>query len=759
MSFLELIINLFSQPPGSLVYHFFILFAIEAALGFALGYRRRPAVRRVVLAMGGILVGRLALMVIALLASQGLIGAPDAIWPPLERAVDAIGVWLLIWALLPFFDNVPQWGNVLAAGGVFMLLVLYLFFALAWYGEAAGDAAAAYSGSFQDTVWTLIQLVLLGAAGVYSLFGRGREWSLRFFIFVVPFAANLVHYVMGSPEGNVAAWVRLGQLIGYPLVMLIAYRLVFGQLLRDAARPPVSPPGDPEGTLRHLGVLVGAEDETTLLETLVSAVASATEAGTVALLSFETGDRTKASVDPVCRDGQIDPDMQFDITLHDAPVLRRALRNHESAFLQPGDKDDPSRLFLLMHLLPDTSLKNRLRSAILIRPICQQDEVYGMLLVQPEPGVDDWPAGRRQLVDQLVAQAETALARIQEQGRLRDRVDQLEEIAGAAYRLGDLKADLDRAREAEQEMAHRADTLRRELAQVKRDARKLTPLIKLSEQQRLQIAQLQQELASMAEREPEREEVPATQDLPAWADAEQVGLVAQELRRPLTSISGYTDVLLGESVGTVGELQRLFLQRVKASTERARLLLDDLVRITASEEPSLFHQQPVQLSEVVEEAVQRLSDQIEIKGLNLQINLEDSLPQLDLDKVSIEQILFNLLSNAVQATPADGQVAVDVRYQENGGMGADEDVLAGSGYLFISVQDSGSGVQISDLSSVFDRHYRSTYPSIDGLGETDLGLPLVRDLLQAQGGRVWIESEPDQGSTLSMVLPAAVVRP
>jgi signal transduction histidine kinase len=308
-------------------------------------------------------------------------------------------------------------------------------------------------------------------------------------------------------------------------------------------------------------------------------------------------------------------------------------------------------------------------------------------------------------------------------------------------------------------MAHRADTLRRELAQVKRDARKLTPLIKLSEQQRLQIAQLQQELASMAEREPEREEVPATQDLPAWADAEQVGLVAQELRRPLTSISGYTDVLLGESVGTVGELQRLFLQRVKASTERARLLLDDLVRITASEEPSLFHQQPVQLSEVVEEAVQRLSDQIEIKGLNLQINLEDSLPQLDLDKVSIEQILFNLLSNAVQATPADGQVAVDVRYQENGGMGADEDVLAGSGYLFISVQDSGSGVQISDLSSVFDRHYRSTYPSIDGLGETDLGLPLVRDLLQAQGGRVWIESEPDQGSTLSMVLPAAVVRP
>ena len=67
-------------------------------------------------------------------------------------------------------------------------------------------------------------------------------------------------------------------------------------------------------------------------------------------------------------------------------------------------------------------------------------------------------------------------------------------------------------------------------------------------------------------------------------------------------------------------------------------------------------------------------------------------------------------------------------------------------------------MQVSDLVYVFDRHYRSAHPPIAGLGDTDMGLPLARELLQAQGGRIWIESELNVGSTLSMVLPATVVQ-
>ena len=760
MSFLEQTVDLFSQFPGNLIYHFGILFAIEAALGIVLGYRQRPAVRRLAWALGGILLGRLVLTVVALLVSQDLIGGRVAILPPLERAVDAMGVWLLVWALLPLFDKMPQWGNVVAGGGLFLLLVVYLFFAVAWYGQATGAAAVAYNSSPQDDVWTLIQLGLLGAAGVYSLFGRGRDWVLRFFLFAIPFGAHLAHFGWAAPGKHIAGWVRLGQLIGYPLVTLSAFRLVFSRLLFDAIRPSAGRAADLEGQLRQLGAVSSALDDLSILSATVSAVASTTKAGTVALLSLGNGGGKTAKVISAYRDGQVDPDLQFEISLHDAPVLRRAARDEEAAFLQPGGKDDPSRLSLLLRLLPDTSLKVRLNSSLYIEPICRQGELYGMLVVQPAAGVDDWPARSRRLVELLAGQGATALARLRAEQHLRAQVGQLEKQADAADHLGELQAELKRAREAEGESARQVGAARKELAQVKSDARKLAPLIKAGEGQRAQIAKLQRELVGMAEREQERASEISSEGLAqGCADPEEVALAAQELRRPLASISGYTDLLLGESVGTVGELQRLFLQRVKASTERARILLDDLIQATASEEPDPFHLQPVRISELIEETVQRLGDQIEIKGVNLQINLDDSLPTLEVDRASIEQIITNLLSNAVQATPADGIVVLDIRYQVDGGIGAAGNGLGGSGYLFVSVRDSGIGVQLSDLSYVFDRHYRSTNPPIIGLGETDLGLPLVRDLLQAQGGRIWIESEADAGSTLSMVLPATVVRP
>jgi signal transduction histidine kinase len=227
----------------------------------------------------------------------------------------------------------------------------------------------------------------------------------------------------------------------------------------------------------------------------------------------------------------------------------------------------------------------------------------------------------------------------------------------------------------------------------------------------------------------------------------------------LASISGYTDLLLGESVGAVGELQRLFLQRVKASTERARVLLEDLVQAATFENGlSPLNLEPVQVEDVIEEIIRRLDDQIEIKGLDLEIDLDGSLPLLEMDRVRIEQILYSLISNALQATPSYGKVVVNVRYQTDEPE-TSENGAGNGGYLFVSVRDSGGGVPPADLAFVFDRHYRAEHPPIVGLGETNMGLPLARELLQSQGGRIWIESEENVGSTLSLVLPATVVQP
>jgi signal transduction histidine kinase len=759
MSFWNPVIELLSQSPGSLIYHFGVLFAIEATLGIAVGYRKRPAVRRVALAAGGMLAGRLVMMVVALLDSQGVVPNPVAILPPLERVVDAMGVWLLIWALLPLFDKAPQWGNALAGGGVFLLLVLYFFSATAWYTEATQMVGVTYNNSSQDAIWEVIQLGLLGAASLYTLVGRERDWMVRFGILGVLFAVHVIHS-WAPPEGNVGGWARLGQLIAYPLLTVGTYRLVISELLEAAAAPPDRPAVELLEQIRQLGVITATLDERSLMEATVTTVSSMTEAHTVALLRL-TG-ANLAQVELIHAEGRFSAAAQTGISLDEVPVLRWVAKHKEAAFLRPGGTDDPSRLALLVHVLPETSLKARLESALLVQPICCGDDLFGVLAVQPAAGVDDWPVSQRKVVELLAAQVGTGLVQVHVYRRLQNQVAQLEEERlqeEVTSRPGELEAELSKARQVERELLRQLDAARQELARAERDVQGLDSWIELNEEQRAKIELLQRQLDAVTA-ELERQASLEAEDhlVPGCADPEQVALVAQELRGPLASISGYTDLLMGESVGTIGELQRLFLQRIKASTERARLLLDDLVQTaTSNGEVRSLDLQPVQMADVIRDTLRRLGAQLKEKQIDLQIDPDSSLPPLELNRDLIEQIMYHLLSNACQASAPAGEVAVAVRYEAEG-PGQLEEVADKTGYLFISVRDSGGGVQLSDQPYVFDRHYRAEHPSIAGLGETSMGLPLVRELLQAQGGRIWIESELDMGSTFSMVLPAKVVR-
>jgi signal transduction histidine kinase len=759
MSFWNQVIELLSQSPGSLIYHFGVLFAIEATLGIAVGYRKRPAVRRIALAAGGMLAGRLVMMVVALLDSQGVVANPVAILPPLERVVDTIGVWLLIWALVPLFDKVPHWGNALAGGGVFLLLVLYFFSATTWYTEATQTMGATYNNSSQDAIWEVIQLGLLGAASLYLLVDRERDWMVRFGILGVLFAGHMIYFGWASSEGNVAGWGRLGQLIAYPLLTVGTYRVVISELLEAAAAPPDRPAVELLEQVRQLGAITATLDEGSLMEATVTTVSSMTEAHTVALLAL-TG-ANLAQVELLYAEGRFSPAAPASISLNEVPVLSWVADQKEAAFLRPGGTDDPSRLALLVHLLPETSLKARLESALLLQPICSVDDLFGVLAVQPAAGMDDWPASQRKVVGLLAAQVGNGLSQVHAYRRLQGQVAQTEERVKEEVtgRPGELQAELNKARQVERELLRQLDAARQELARAERDVQGLDSWIEMNEEQRAKIELLQRQLdAVTAELERQTERETEDQLVSGCADPEQVALVAQELRGPLASISGYTDLLMGESVGTIGELQRLFLQRIKASTERARVLLDDLVQTaTSNGEVRPLDLQPVQVADVIRETIRRLGGQIKEKQIDLQIDLDSTLPPLELNRDLMEQIMHHLLSNAFQASAPAGEVAVAIRYEADG-PGQLEDAGEKTGYLFISVRDCGGGVQLSDQPYVFDRHYRAEHPSIAGLGETSMGLPLVRELLQAQGGRIWIESELDMGSTFSMVLPAKVAR-
>lgn len=231
--------------------------------------------------------------------------------------------------------------------------------------------------------------------------------------------------------------------------------------------------------------------------------------------------------------------------------------------------------------------------------------------------------------------------------------------------------------------------------------------------------------------------------------AELLASLVQELRTPMTSIIGYTDLLLGESVGILGAMQRKFLQRVKANTERMSAKLDDLIEITSIDLGRLeIEPETVNIVSIIEEAIMNTAGQFRERGITVDIALEDDLPEINADPDALNQVMLNLLSNACQASVANTTVSVTASLQDT-----NDSVLGGSTYFMVSVSDTGGGIAEEDRRRVFTRLYRADNPLIKGLGETGVGLSVAKTLIEAHGGRIWAESEDSVGTTFSFLLP------
>ena len=246
-------------------------------------------------------------------------------------------------------------------------------------------------------------------------------------------------------------------------------------------------------------------------------------------------------------------------------------------------------------------------------------------------------------------------------------------------------------------------------------------------------------------------------DITAEAESQRardefVASLSQELRTPMTSITGYTDLLLGESVGFIGDMQRKFLQRIKANIERMGSMLNDLIGVTAIDAGQLeIRPTAVDMTEVIEDTIIGARAQLEENEITLNMNLPENMPPVEADPDSARQIMSNLLGNAIKSTPIGGTIKISTcRYEESDESPADDEATP---FLKVSILDSGGGIAEKDIGRVFERFYRAERPLIEGLGETGVGLAIVKSLIEAHGGRVWVESEIGEGSIFHFILP------
>lgn len=212
----------------------------------------------------------------------------------------------------------------------------------------------------------------------------------------------------------------------------------------------------------------------------------------------------------------------------------------------------------------------------------------------------------------------------------------------------------------------------------------------------------------------------------------------------MSSIIGYTDLLLGESVGILGALQRKFVERIKTSTERIGSLIDDLIQVSSLETGLMsLNPETVDINLIIDNAMAYTSSQLREKNITLRIDIPENSPLIQADREALQQILIHLLQNAGAATPMEGTITLRVRLEQE----REQD------YVLLQVTDSGGGIPTEDLARVFSRLYRADNALIEGVGDTGVGLSIAKALTEAQRGRIWVESDPGAGATFSVLLP------
>ncbi len=225
------------------------------------------------------------------------------------------------------------------------------------------------------------------------------------------------------------------------------------------------------------------------------------------------------------------------------------------------------------------------------------------------------------------------------------------------------------------------------------------------------------------------------------AKSEFVSTVSHELRTPLTSIKGYSDLIFAGAVGPINDHQKRFVDIIRNNADRLTALINDLLDISRIESGRIkLDVEPQQLDEIVQEVADSLRDSITDKGLVLELNVGQDLPQVMGDRTRLIQIITNLLTNASKFTDR-GWIRISL--------------LRLDGALRLDVSDSGIGISTEDQSKIFERFYRADTPVMEGRGGTGLGLAITKELVELHGGRMWVTSEVDVGSTFTVVLPAA----
>ncbi len=227
---------------------------------------------------------------------------------------------------------------------------------------------------------------------------------------------------------------------------------------------------------------------------------------------------------------------------------------------------------------------------------------------------------------------------------------------------------------------------------------------------------------------------------------ELIANVAHELRTPLSSIKGFMEGL----IDGVLPAQPGTYQQVYREADRLQRLVNDLQELSRVEAGEFeLNRRPLTIGDLIQQTADRLCSQFEEKEVALKVELPDGLPPVLADEDRLNQVLLNLVGNALQYTPGGGTVTISAEASNSA-----QHTVGLRLQLVISIRDTGIGIAPEHLPHLFTRFYRVDKSRSRAGGGSGIGLTITRHLVEAHGGHIWAESEGDgQGSTFSFSLP------
>ncbi|HEX5051257.1 MAG TPA: hybrid sensor histidine kinase/response regulator [Planctomycetota bacterium] len=222
-------------------------------------------------------------------------------------------------------------------------------------------------------------------------------------------------------------------------------------------------------------------------------------------------------------------------------------------------------------------------------------------------------------------------------------------------------------------------------------------------------------------------------------------LLSHELRGPTAAAMNSAELLLDGSFGELNEQQREFVTIIENSCQQILVQIQDLLDVSRMETGKLsLRRQPTDLASFVERTVKAVTPAAQSQAIQLECETAADLPELEVDRERIGQVLHNLLNNALKFTPPEGTIRVSLARD-----------AAEPDFVRISVEDTGCGIPQEHLPRLFERLYQVAESDARDKGGLGLGLSLCRDLIGLHGGRIGVDSAPNQGSTFWFLLPLA----